>query len=230
MRYCVTLLIAMLAAPAAAADTVVLLHGLARSSSSMQTLAQRLGGAGYEVLNLDYPSTDKTVEQLVEQDLAPALSPVSTGNGRLHFVTHSMGGILVRQYLKAHELPALGRVVMLGPPNQGSELVDHMGRLRAFDWINGPAGKQLGTGADSLPNRLGPVGYAVGIIAGTRSYNPYYSSLLPGPDDGKVAVARARLEGMSDFIELPVSHTLMMNDEAVVKQVLHFLAEGRFSR
>ena len=213
-----------------AEEFVILLHGLARSAAPMDALAKALRAQGYAVNNLDYPSTTATVEKLVSAHLCPAVdAAVRAGARRLHFVGHSMGAILVRQYLAAHGVPAqMGRVVMIGPPNHGSELVDRLGRYAPFAWVNGPAGQQLGTGPDSLPNVLGPATVPVGVIAGTRSFNPIYSAMIKGPDDGKVSVASARLEGMQDFLVLPVNHTFMMGSAEVIRQTLHFLREGRF--
>lgn len=218
-------------AEAAHKDTVVLLHGLARTAAPMEKLAQAARRAGYVAINLDYPSRTAVVEALVESHLAPLLRQlVDAGAARIHFIGHSMGAILVRLYLSRNELPQLGRVVMLGPPNRGSELVDKLGWLPPFRWINGPAGHQLGTGPDSLPNRLPPVGYPVGVIAGSASISPLYSRLIPGRDDGKVAVHRTRVHGMADFVELPVNHTWMMRNDEVIRQTLFFVREGRFDR
>lgn len=231
LRAVCTLLLALAVPAATAADTVIVLHGLARSASSMQSISAELEQAGYVVVNLDYPSTRGTVEQLAEQHLAPAVrAEIDRGATKLHFVTHSMGGILLRQYLSTARPPQLGRAVMLGPPNHGSELVARMGEVPGFDWLNGPAGLQLGPEPGSLPNRLGAVDYEVGIIAGTRTLNPAYSAMIPGPDDGKVSVASARVDGMADFIELPVTHTWMMSNAEVKTQTLHFLRVGRFRR
>lgn len=212
-------------------ETVIVVHGLARSAKAMQKLADAMQAAGYTVVNLDYPSTTATIEALAATHLAPAVQgAVASGATRIHFVTHSMGGIVVRQYLATNALPQLGSVVMLGPPNRGSELVDRLGRFAPFVWVNGPAGKQLGTDAGSLPNRLGPANYPVGVIAGTRSFNPVYSAMIEGPDDGKVSVASARLDGMTDFIEMWENHTFMMRSDEVIRQSLRFLREGRFDR
>ena len=210
-------------------ECVVLLHGLARSARSMQLLQEALSDKEYSVLNLDYPSTEFTVDILTEQYLRPALQQENLSSCRkLHFVTHSMGGILLRDYLNRYELSNLGRVVMLSPPNQGSELVDKLGDIFLFRWINGPAGNQLSTAKDSLPNRLGSVDFDLAVITGNRSFNPLYSWLIPGDDDGKVAVDRARIEGMREFKVVPSTHTFIMRDETVIHYVLEYLANGHW--
>lgn len=213
----------------AAQECVILLHGLARSNQSMAKLAKRLDRANYLSINYDYPSTQYTIEELAATTLPDALAQCPP-ESKVHFVTHSMGGILLRQYLSSNEIDNLGRVVMLGPPNQGSQVVDKLRNTPGYQLINGPAGLQLGTDAESVPNRLGPVDFELGVIAGTRSINLILSTMLPNPDDGKVSVENTKLEGMTDHIEMPVTHPFMMKNKAVMDQVLFFLKSGMFRR
>src|SRR5690348_5835454 len=174
-----------------APEAVILLHGLCRTSHSLAKLERTLTEEGYSVQNVSYPSRTASIQQLADNAIEKAVADCQrAGTTRINFVTHSLGGILVRSYLARHSVPSLGRVVMLAPPNQGSEVVDKLGWLFLFKWINGPAGNELGTDIHSTPNRLGPVTYPVGVIAGDRSINWINSLLIPGRDDGKVSVDR----------------------------------------
>ncbi len=208
-------------------ECVILLHGLMRSSSSMSSLERGLEEAGYHVVNVDYPSTTNSVEELAQAHIPPAMSKC-TENMKVNFVTHSMGGILVRAFFKANPTIKPNRVVMIAPPNKGSEVIDD----EAYQWfggVSGVSGAQLGTGKDSLPNQLGPVDYEVGIIAGSASVNPIFSDLIPGPDDGAVAVARTHVEGETDWIDVKATHSFIKFNPTARRQVIEFLKNGKFA-
>ena len=210
-------------------DTVVLLHGLGRTSKSMAYMEERLTEAGYHVFNYNYESRKGEIDSLVA-DLQQYLEICcSLKESDLHFVTHSLGGILVRGLIARERPENLGRVVMLSPPNKGSETVDLLKGYRIFEKFFGPASMQLGTGPDSFPNSLGPADFELGIITGDRTIDPVSSWIIPGVDDGKVAVEKTKLEGMTDFLLVNVSHTYIMEKPEVVLEVLHFLKNGRFS-
>jgi pimeloyl-ACP methyl ester carboxylesterase len=212
-----------------AADCVILLHGLVRSSASMVVLQERLVREGYQVENIDYPSRDHPIEVLAEEAVGRGIQRCAQGGpAGINFVTHSLGGILVRMYLKQNPETRIDRVVMLGPPNQGSHAVDKLKNAPGFELLNGPAGMQLGTAETDIPRSLGPVNFELGVIAGTQSINLILSTFLPDPDDGKVSLESTKVEGMKDFVALPVTHPLMMRNEAVVDQAVHFLRHGRF--
>jgi pimeloyl-ACP methyl ester carboxylesterase len=212
-----------------APDHVILLHGLCRTSRAMVPLQKALANAGYQVHNLDYPSRSTNIETLAETVIGPAVEACQkAGARRIDFVTHSLGGILVRCYLARHPIPQLGRVVMLAPPNQGSEIVDRLGGWWLFKKINGPAGNELGTGVNSLPNRLGPVNYCVGVIAGSRTINWINSLMIPGTDDGKVSLERTKLAGMSDYLVIPATHPFIMRNRTAIRQTICFLQRGCF--
>lgn len=215
--------------PATNGEHVVLLHGLCRTTHSMAKMEHALSEAGYTVHNLSYPTRKKSVARLSEEHLAPHLArPDLKKATKIHFVTHSLGGIVLRQHLAKHTPRNLGRIVLLGPPNQGSHVVDKIGHWKIFQAINGPAGAQLGCQATSLPNQLGPLGHEHAVIAGSRSINWINSCMIPGPDDGKVAVANTRLSDTKDYLVLPASHPFLMKNRRVIRNVVHYLSGGSF--
>ncbi|MBT8047701.1 MAG: alpha/beta hydrolase [Xanthomonadales bacterium] len=231
MFFRITGLLFVFLAPAslAAEECVVLLHGLWRTDSSMNRMEKLLAEASYQVQNIEYLSTEESVDVLAGKSVEAGVQACGDAMA-IHFVTHSMGGILIRQYLEHNDIDRLGRVVMLGPPNQGSEVIDRYADWPGFEWFSGPAGLQLGTGEASVPRALGPADFDLGIIAGNRTLNPILSQSLPGKDDGKVSVESTRVEGMNDHLEMPVNHVFMMRDKDVIEQVLFYLENGFFNR
>jgi pimeloyl-ACP methyl ester carboxylesterase len=210
-------------------ECVVLLHGLNRSWRAMEPLADALKEAGYSTVNVDYPSQLGTIEELAPVVVGMGVEAChDTGAQTIHFVTHSMGGILLRYQYEQSPIADIGRVVMLGPPNQGSELVDQTREWPGIDAVNGPAGAQLGTGPDSMPSRLGPVSFPLGVIAGTATINVLASAMLPDEDDGKVTVERTQVAGMSDFLIVDDSHRYMLRSRAVLENTVAFLRNGQF--
>ena len=212
-------------------DCVVLLHGIAGAPVWLKRLEWSLERQGYEVHSIAYPSTRLPLERLAREHLAPAVERIKVAPGRkIHFVTHSLGGLLLRQYLRERTPGNLGRVVMLGPPNQGSEIADWLKSNWFYKLVLGPGGQQLGTSTNDFPHQLGPVNFPLGVIAGDFSLNPVFSRRLPGPDDGKVSVASTRVDGMSDFLVTRSSHTWLIWKRPVIDQVVAFLDAGQFQR
>lgn len=196
-------------------DYVVLLHGLGRSSWSMQEMGKVLAENDYRVINVDYPTRAGSVQSLVEENLKAELEEGYTQEGQsIHFVTHSMGGVMVRQLLASNEIENLGRVIMLAPPNKGSVAADSWSKSKIISGIMGPALEQMTTSENSLVKTLPPPYYELGIIA--------------GEDDGKVSIKQTKLEPMNDFLVVKVGHTFIMNNEEVIDSTLNFLTKGEF--
>ncbi len=211
-------------------ECVILLHGLVRSNTSMAKIEKKLLSEGYNTVNHDYPSRDFTIAELATNEIPKVLKKCpQSRTSKVHFVTHSLGGILIRYYLEHNKIKNLGRVVMLSPPNQGSQVVDELSSVPGYDTINGPAGRELGTDDKSVPVNLSAADYELGIITGNESVNLILSQFIPGEDDGKVSVENAKLEGMTDFLVVPHSHPFIMKSDVVIDQILHFLLNGYFN-
>lgn len=212
-------------------ECVVLLHGIGMRSYVMNRLESALEADGYRVVNLSYPSRQMPFEQIAGEYLPAQLQKHGVADARhLHFVTHSMGSLLVRKLIKDARPANLGRVVMIGPPNHGSTAADEAKENALLSKFLGGNLVRLGTGEDAIIRTLGPADFDVGVIAGEVPVNPVFSKALGGKNDGAVTVESARLEGMRDFIVVPYSHTLMLWQSEVVDQVRAFLREGKFTQ
>lgn len=221
-------LLAIVASPALSKDCVILLHGLARVSNAMGELETKLNRAGYEVANINYPSRKHSVPELADMAIEEGLATCNEKTDeKIHFVVHSMGGILLRYYLSTHELPKLGRSVMLGTPNQGAELVDHLRSWPGFS-ILGPGAVSLGTDENGIVHEMGAVDFELGVIAGNININPLASLLLKSDSDSVVTVESTRIDGMKEHLVLPVIHTTMMRNNRLIDHAIHFLKTGNF--
>lgn len=210
-------------------ECVVLIHGLNRSYRAMKPMADALDEAGYSVANVDYPSQSGPVETLAPLAVGTGLTECrNAGATQIHFVTHSIGGILLRYSHYSSPIPDLGRVVMLAPPNQGSEVIDIARDWPTTELLAGEAGMQLGTDPESMPKMLGPVDFELGVIAGTGSINFVMSAMLPEPNDGKVSVASTQVEGMSDFLIVDDDHRYITQSDEVILNTKSFLRTGSF--
>lgn len=210
-------------------ECVVLLHGLNRSWRAMRPMAEALHEGGFTTANVDYPSQGGSIEEIAPLAVSAGLDECrKAGATRIHFVTHSLGGILLRYQNEHAPISDLGRVVMLGPPNQGSELVDKTRDWPGFNMFTGDAGAQLGTDIESMPGMLGSVDFELGIIAGTGTINVIASAMLPNPDDGKVSVASTRVDGMDDFLTVGNSHRYITRSDVVIRNTKSFLRSGAF--
>ena len=210
-------------------DVVILLHGMYRDARAMRPLERYLDELGYKTINLSYPSTEFNIETLAKDYLHPELQIIDLEQGqKVHFVTHSMGGILARSYLKDYSLEQVGRVVMIAPPNKGTPLAD---LFNDSSWIKtkyNPAKLQIGVQENSWVNQLGPVNFELGVIAGNYNKNWVTDFLLPGEDDGVVSVENTRIDNMKDFVTVPEKHYRLRANELVLQQVAYFLKYGKF--
>jgi triacylglycerol lipase len=208
-------------------DYVVILHGIARSNKHMQKLATYLQKDGFDVINLSYPSTTYTIEDLTEI-INKEISQRTTEDKQIHFIGYSMGGLMVRALIHKFNYKNLGKVVQLAPPNQGSEVADFVKNFWPYKKIFGPAGQQLITDQSAVKHLFGEVTYELGVIAGNATIDPISSAIIPGENDGKVAVERTKLEGMKEHIIVSASHTFFPSNKEVQKQTLYFLKNGNF--
>jgi pimeloyl-ACP methyl ester carboxylesterase len=207
---------------------VVLLHGIARRARSLKQFERALKAAGFATLNLDYPSRKMKIDLLADH-VHPAVSGFAEQNKNVHFVGHSMGGLLARAYIAKYRPVNLGRVVMLGTPNGGSELADRLTHFSLYQSFYGPAGLQLTTKSNHMLESLPEVNYAVGIVSGTLSADPFASLLsLPKPNDGRVSVQNSKLAGMVDHITVRTSHSGLLSHRGVINQTIDFLQHGNF--
>ncbi len=210
---------------------VVLLHGIWNFELVMRPVARALAREGFAVLNLSYPSMTKPVVDLADGLEARVAAFAKSIDGPVHFVGHSLGGLIIRAYLQRHRPTNLGKVVMLGTPNHGSEAADLARTLGLARITLGPVGRHLYTHRTPQDEAsLGQIDYPLGIIAGNRPRNPpMFALCFREPNDGKVSIRSTKVEGMADHIILPVAHDAMPMKSAVHAQIIAFLRDGQFA-
>jgi triacylglycerol lipase len=212
-------------------ELVILLHGILRSKIDMHFLNSHFEKNGYDTLNILYPSREKNLEDLSDfvQEKIQGCPQYHGMETIVHFVTHSMGGLITRYYIATHKPENLGSVVMLGPPNTGSEFADWLSETEIlapiFLSVFGPASAQLGTKYKHIDD---DITYPLGVIAGNRSINPLAPWILNGEHDGIVPVERTKIKGMTDHIVMPATHSFMMFNNNVIDQALYFLQNQKF--
>lgn len=212
-------------------ECVVLLHGVGLNSGIMRRVEIFLKKAGYRVVNISYPSRTMPFEKIAGEFLPAKLFSNNAGHApKLHFVTHSMGSLVLRLLCAGKNRPKnLGRTVMIGPPNHGSIVADKAGKIKFIRRVMGVNLLALGTGDAAITRKLGPADFEVGVIAGSVKINPLFRDAHT-VNDGAVTAESARLEGMRDFMILRHSHTVMLWRSAVLRQVEAFLKNGKFER
>lgn len=210
-------------------DYVLLLHGIRASAGCMDKIAHFLDSKGYIVINLDYPSSKYDIETLVENYIAPVIASYSTDPTRtLHIVTHSMGGLVLRKYLESHDLPNLGNIVMIAPPNHGSEWSDFFASWPIAEFFMGPALSEMKTGENGITEKLPEPKVPTGIIAGRSIWSPIGNYLTDGDTDGKVSVESTKLKYMKEFILVAESHISILSSEEVLLATERFLKTENF--
>ncbi|MCA8991539.1 MAG: alpha/beta fold hydrolase [Planctomycetaceae bacterium] len=206
-------------------EVVIYVHGIIRSSKSISSLITSLEESNYTVVGFDYPSTQVTMV-----DSAAYLKQVIDsleGVEKIHFVCHSMGGLIVRTYLQQYEPDTrIGRMVMLGVPNLGAKMADIMKDNILYQFIYGPAGQELVENPEGYIAKLPTPQFEFAVIAGARGTNDGWNPLIPGDDDGTVSVDATRLPGAVDFMTVPAIHSFMMSNEQAQAATVNFLKHG----
>lgn len=210
-------------------EGVILVHGLGRGAGSMWRIAGSLRNAGYFVCRIDYKSIRRDIFDIKKEVYRQMNLCFKNNLKKIHFVGHSLGGLLIRSYLSRYKAGNLGRVVIIASPNKGSEWVDHYKNSWWFQFF-GDSVLNLSSKNSDFLNSLKPPYYTLGVIAGNWDAS-FLEHILPGPDDGIVRVNSAKVEGMADFILIEgTTHGLMRYNREVIDQTIYFLAYGKFKR
>jgi pimeloyl-ACP methyl ester carboxylesterase len=214
-------------------NTVVILHGIGHTRWNMIRVEKAMANEGYETINITYPSLRMGLKELaffIHKKMAA--EKTWSQPGQIHFVTHSMGGLVARRYLEDYKscIPAekMGRLIMIAPPNGGSEVADFLKNFPLYKWLYGPAGQELTTAVRQADRTC--LWYEAGIIAGNRGW-PYFIAqfLIAGDHDGRVAVEKTKMTGMKDHIIVPCTHSFISWNRNVHDKIIEFLEKGNFT-
>ena len=204
---------------------VILAHGIIRSSKSFGSMREELEKQGYLVVGFDYPSTQISITDAAEH-LASVVESLE-GIEQIDFVVHSLGGLVVRAYLAKQTDKRIQRMVMMGVPNRGAKMADHIQTNLLYKLFYGPAGQQLGSGEDGLIAKLPTPKFEFAMIAGSKGTINGYNPLVPGDDDGTVSITSTRLPGAADFLTVRCLHSFLMFNDTAVAATVRFLETGR---
>lgn len=208
-------------------EGIILLHGILRTAKCMNGLAKFLESNKFKVLNLNYPSSKYDIASIATS-LNATINEFANQVTKIHFVGYSMGGLIIRAYLNLHRPDNLGRVVMLGTPNQGSEIADFLKDFFLYKKLYGPAGQQLITDQMSFKEIFGAINYELGVIAGVSPYYMVANKIIGRESDGRVSVVSTQINGMQDHVIIKSGHTLLPANKQAWQLTLNFLSKGSF--
>lgn len=206
---------------------VVLLHGILKSSKCMKSFEKAFLECNYKVLNIDYPSTKLDILSIVDF-IKPQIIEFSNSVDRLHFVGHSLGGLIIRTLLNQYNFTNLGRVVLIGTPNKGTKLADFFKNFWLYKKLFGPAGQQLTTNQKDIKTSLGNIKYEMGIIAGLFKYNFFTNLIIKSPSDGLVSIESTKTDGTKQHIIIPSEHLKLTKNKRVIEHTIKFIETGSF--
>lgn len=208
-------------------EGVVLLHGILRTNRCMKGLTVFLEKENYEVLNLDYPSSKYDILSIAKL-IHSQIKNFSSQTVKTHYVGYSMGGLIIRAYLHLYRPSNLGRVIMLGTPNQGSEIADFLKPFGIYKILYGPAGQQLITDQKNIKKIFGNINYELGIIAGSSPFYLLANKIIGKKSDGRVSIVNTKIEGMKEHIIIKSGHTMLASNKTAWRLTLSFLKTGNF--
>ncbi len=210
-----------------ATQLIFLIHGINSSPKDFKKMETAFKSYDYKVINFGYHSKVYTVNQIADNFLKRKIASVSQ-NDTINFITHSLGAIVLRAYLRDNKPKNIGKIVMIAPPNQGSEVANFFKDFFLYKIFYHKSGASLsynGIKKLALPNCDN---YFCGIIAGTHTQLPFFSIFIKGEDDGKISVERTKLKGMKDFITLPYPHDTILKKQETIIQCKEFIKNGKF--